>query len=142
MAAKTKELNAELKALYKEVVRTLSDNVSGIWAGDLTIVIVRREHSSPNIYFYDFQNLRSPVAEIGYDGVSLVLRPYSKKGHHTDVYLSEETVLREMRVLPDLIKRRIAEVQGLELGVRPEHVHIFTDPDYIAPPQRKARKKK
>lgn len=137
MSVRTKDVPPELRALYEEAVQAYKPDITGVFIGGITVVIVPMEHWSPNIYFYNFASRRDPIAEIGNGGQSLVFRPYSKKGQEGDAYLDEGIILREMRVLPSLIRDRIDEVRAMELGVSVKHVHKFTDPNYVAPQQKK-----
>ena len=116
MTTRTKSSSPELIALYQETLAAFNGGVCPVFVGDLTVVIVEKQHFSPDIYFYNFSQLRSPLAELSNRGESLLFRPHSVKGCHSDQYLNEPVILNEMRALPRLIQERIKQVRALELS--------------------------
>jgi hypothetical protein len=103
-----KEPTTELTDLYHQTTRAFNGGVDGVFVcGQLTVVLVERKHFAPDIYVYNFKRSRKPLIELGNAGQSLLFRPYSKEGVNGDIYLNEEDILKEMRLIPKLMKERV-----------------------------------
>lgn len=115
-------------ALFKEIMELVNSypitTVFGCDLDGLTSVINHKE-AHPYIRFYIFGRSAAPVAEIRYDGVSILLvKDHSQQD--SPPFVHPDRLTKEMSVLVSLIKARRNEACSLETGV--SYVEMF-DPD-------------
>lgn len=128
-------------ALFKEIMELVNSYpITTVFGCDMDgiVSVINHKEAHPYIRFYIFARSAAPVAEIRYDGVSILLvKDHSKQ--NSPPFVHPDQLNKEMSVLVSLIKARRNEACILETRVSYDEM-FNSDSDFDALPVAKKRK--